>query len=191
MKILKIILIISPLLLLCNLSQAQRIGFKLGGNFAQLSGENAKQDLNLKGLHVGAMGGIYLKIGAKMLYLEPGVYYSEKGYRIEFLGDISNVGLSYVELPVLLNVKLPIGLGFYAGPAVGYMVNVFLDGESISPGDTFFDELDLSAMGGIKYHLPFGLNFGAGASLGLLEVLSPYKNFAIQAFVGFTLPGAK
>ena len=190
MKTFKSLLIVSLLLMIASPSSAQ-LGFKVGGNLATLTGDDAKEKLSLDGLFVGGFAGIYWKIGPNMVYLEPGLYYSQKGYRPDILGTTSNIGFGYLELPVLLNVKLPVGLGFYAGPGIGYIINVSADGVNVPLDQTVYYEFDVNAMGGIKWHLPFGLNFGIGFSKGIVEVLDPHTNFAIQAFAGFTLPGGK
>lgn len=184
MKILKIFLMTSSLLLVFSLGHAQKFGFKLGGNFSTFCGEDAKDSLYTTGLQIGPVGGIYVKIGTKWIFLEPGINYSVKGFKQDLTNPFftfeGTYTTSYLEIPVNVNVKLPIGLGFYAGGYAAILLGAKGDLKisvlgvdstfTYDKGDLGFNTLDVGANAGIRWHLPFGLSFGIGYSRGFMSV---------------------
>lgn len=87
--------------------------------------------------HTGFFGGVNASIPVSdLVSIEPGVYYSQKGYDmkgelnlkgVEFLGANAQAKLSshYVDVPLLLKLNFN-GLQLFAGPQVSYLAKADL-----------------------------------------------------------------
>jgi len=114
---------------------AQKLGITAGGGLYSITGPDAKDLLNVKGMQPGFNGGIYLKIGPKMVYLQPEVLFAMQGYKTDFSGLIfatpttiqSTTTLTYIDIPITINIKSPMGLGIFAGPKASILVNASQD----------------------------------------------------------------
>ena len=172
----------------------------------------------LPAFHAGVIADIGL---AKGLYLQPGLFYSAKGVKVDQtvpVGmeqvDISaKIKLGYLELPVNLLYKLPLGPGklfFGAGPYVAYGItgkatasspllqgDVETDVKFGSPDGTldsagttaYVKAFDAGANFIAGYELKMGLLFSVNYSLGLTNT-SPYpgesqKNRYFGVSVGY------
>ena len=74
-------------------------GLRLGINSASLSSDDVNLDLNARaGLNVGAVYGLQLTTSAP-IWLEAGLFYSEKGGKINIQGDKTTVRIGHENAP--------------------------------------------------------------------------------------------
>ena len=139
------------------------------------------------GFYVGASAGIPLD---KIMSIEPGVYYTQKGYELN--GDLNSKGLSflganakaklhsnYIDFPVLLKANIN-GLQLFAGPQISYLTKADLSASAGLFGISLlnktwnvtdqFNRWDMGVTGGIGYQLPNGLGIHASYDRGLSKV---------------------
>ena len=122
--------------------------------------------------------------------IEPGLYYSQKGYDlkgdfgikgIEFLGATAKASLinQYIDLPVLLKGNFG-GLLVFAGPQVSYLaksdlkttagiLGINLLNKTIDASSQF-NQWDAAVTGGIGYQFTNGMNIMASYDYGLMKV---------------------
>ena len=122
--------------------------------------------------------------------VEPGVYYSQKGYEmkgdfaikgLDFLGANAKAKLNtqYIDIPLLLKADVG-GLQIFAGPQVSYLVNadlkttagalgINLFSRSMDATDNF-NRWDAAVTGGVGYQFSNGVNIRASYDHGLSKV---------------------
>lgn len=122
--------------------------------------------------------------------IEPGLYYSQKGYEmkgslqwkaVEFLNASAKAKLDahYVDLPLYLKANFG-GFQFFAGPQVSYLVNADLKTRAGVFGINLlqknwdvtndYNRLDAGLSGGIGYQFNNGINLSAVYDHGLSKV---------------------
>ncbi len=159
----------------------------------------------------GLFAGVYATVplgGA--ISLEPGLYYTERGYELkgelgikglEFLGANAKAQLQqqYIDIPVLLKADLGGGLQVFAGPQVSYLaksnlkttagvLGINLLNRTMDATDQF-NRWDMAVTGGVGYQFKNGLNLSASYDYGLSKVdanknVNGY-NTAFKVGVGF------
>lgn len=125
-----------------------------------------------------------------LVSVEPGIYYSQKGYEmrgelnfkgVEFLGINGKARLTshYVDLPVLLKLNLN-GLQLFAGPQISYLTRADLKttagvlgfnllNKTMDATDQF-NQWDAAVTGGIGYKFENGVSISASYDHGLSKV---------------------
>ncbi len=159
----------------------------------------------------GLFGGVYASIPlSEKLSIEPGLYYTQKGYEIkgsldlkgiEFLGANAKAQLKshYIDLPVLVKANFN-GLQLFAGPQVSYLSKADLKttagilgfnllNKTLDATDQF-NRWDASITGGVGYQFKNGFNVTAAYDHGLSKVdanknLDSY-NRSFKVGVGFS-----
>jgi hypothetical protein len=141
--------------------------------------------------------------------MEPGIYYSQKGYimrgelgikGIEFLGANAKAALNmhYIDIPVLLKANVG-GLQLFAGPQLSYLAKADLRTTAGAFGFNVYDKtydateqikrFDASLTGGIGYLFSSGLNITANYEHGLSKVDAGKRynayNRSVKIGVGF------
>jgi hypothetical protein len=184
----KKLLVLSLALFFAFSLSAQRYGLRLGGNFAgMMSTVESKGTKIAPGLNIGLVA----EFGPKMISAHVEANYAQKGFNQETekgtddgtMTVASKINFDYLEVPVLLKVKLPANpLYFYAGPYFGLALNgervseYSLEGESLT--DEQLDAFDLITNKDLfkpegEYKEPiykktdFGIAGGLGAQFGL------------------------
>ena len=126
-----------------NVNAQLRYGINAGLNHSTWKGDAVGSIENLVELSNGfitqqARNGIYaggfleMPLGGK-ISLQPGVYYSQKGYvlkgsltgdKFDFLGVNAKAELQshYIDIPLVLKAEIAKGLQVYAGPQLSYLV---------------------------------------------------------------------
>ena len=157
-------------------SQAKvEIGLKGGVNMASLNGDNLNSD-NVTAFH----GGAYALIKITKLGIQPEMLFSKRGD--------DQVDLGYIDIPVMVKFYLAGGLNVQAGPQFGVLLNA-----EDSNGDDIKGSLknsDLSAVMGLGWDLPFGLNLTGRYIIGLSDVNETgpsIKGNTFQLSVGYKL----
>jgi hypothetical protein len=162
---------------------------------------------NRTGLFAGAYA--TLPLGG-IISLEPGLYYTEKGYEVkgelglkglEFLGANAKAQLQqqYIDIPLLLKADLGGGLQVFAGPQVSYLAKSNLKttagllgfnllNKTMDATDQF-NRWDMGVTGGVGYQFTNGLNLSASYDYGLSKVdanknVNGY-NTAFKVGIGF------
>lgn len=173
----KFLLSLLVLLFVCSFT-AKAAGISLGlkgglaianasGDFIDAMAEEMEADVGSK---MGFLGGIFADIGFTDKFgIQPEILYISKGMKatgeeddVEFT---STVNLTYLEIPLLLKLKIPaspqLTFQILAGPAIGMnlgaKVAIDVEGEDI-PDEDIKDD--------IKY-MDMGVSFGAGVGIGL------------------------
>lgn len=189
--------------------QAQKIsgGIKAGVNSTTWGGDAVEsvQDaigvnsaLAIGPLKTGFHVGGYLSIPfSEHFLIEPGLYYSTKGLKVEqtfaqnsFLNlkaDITNES-HYLDLPVLAKVTLGKGFQIFAGPQVSYLVSNKVRAEAGILGLSFeqdFDwnqglrKFDFGLTGGVGYQFLNGIQLNLGYDHGLTSLDDGKSNFDV------------
>lgn len=123
--------------------------------------------------------------------VQPGLYYSQKGYqvkgelaidKIDFLGASASATLQshYIDMPVLVKAEVARGFKLFAGPQLSYLVKNNLN---LRAGALGFDVLnrnmdvtkqfktvDVALVGGASYTFDNGLSVEAGYDHGLSRI---------------------
>lgn len=158
--------------------------------------------------HTGFFAGAYASIPVSDgISLEPGLFYSQKGYDLTgdltikgagFLGANAKAKLQseYIDIPVLLKVNIS-GLQLFAGPQFSYLSKANLNSTAGLLGFNLlnnnmdvtqqFNRWDVGVTGGIGYKLSNGININASYDYGLSKLdKNQNTNAYNQAFkVGF------
>lgn len=127
---------------------------------------------------------------SKNFSIEPGLYYSQKGYEmrgdlqwkaIDFLSAAATAKLDaqYIDLPLLLKANFS-GFQVFAGPQVSYLVNADLKTKAGVFGINLlnkswdvtdeYNRWDAGITGGIGYQFKNGVSFSASYDHGLSRV---------------------
>jgi hypothetical protein len=159
------------------------------------------------GFHAG--GYVSIPVG-DVLRIEPGAYYSQKGYTLNgnlevkalnFPGAGARVQVQshYIDMPVLLKASLTRGLQVYAGPQVSLLASNNLHVDVSALGFSLlrrnlditdqFKRIDAAMVVGAGYTFDHGLNISAGYDHGLSRIdrNGNFKTYnrAIKVGVGF------
>ncbi len=181
-------------------SSAPSFGIKAGVSNSSLSGDAVNSLQGLVNVSNGAVttssrtgffAGGYASIPvASNFSIEPGIYYSQKGYAVQgsfnvkgaaFLsaGAKAQLDMSYFDVPVLAKVNVS-GLQIFAGPQVSYLASANLHTTAGALGFNFvnstmdaknqFNQWDVALTGGIGYQFANGFSVSAAYDHGLSKV---------------------
>jgi opacity protein-like surface antigen len=147
-----------------NAQSPVSFGLKGGMNISNFSGSDFEYDAKT-GLMFGAM--LEFSVPALPFGIESGVYYTQKGAKVEDSGVSGKVKLDYIEVPLMAKFQLgppgPITPHFLIGPYIGFNMNAeaeFDDGEVF--GGVDIDDLTKSTeFGGVA---AVGLDFSLGVT---------------------------
>jgi hypothetical protein len=215
------LLIASLILSVAAMAQSDvRFGIRGGVSSASLQGDAVNSLQNLLQFSKGAVstssrtgfyGGGYANIPVSEKFsIEPGLYYSQKGYVVQ--GDLNikvldllgvnakaQLNTSYIDLPILAKVNLN-GFEIFAGPQVSYLANASLRTtagalgfnvlDSKMDATNQFNKWDAAITGGIGYEFSNGFNLRASYDYGLMKVdngtsFNAY-NRAVKVGIGFS-----
>ena len=175
-------------------------GVKAGLSYAGLQGDAVKSLGNLldfsngritTGNRTGYFAGGYINLPiSKNISVEPGLYYTQKGYELkgalnikglDFLGANAKSQLQsqYLDIPILIKADLG-GLQIFAGPQFSYLMNANLRTTAGALGFNLlnnntdataqFNRWDAGVTGGIGYQFTNGLNLFASYDYGLSKI---------------------
>jgi len=148
-------------------AQGLDLGFKLGFNFANVSGI---EDFNQRtGLSAGFFAGA--KLGDK-IGLQIDALYSQQGAEVgaTYSDIVQDFNLDYISIPVVVKYYLTDNLNIHAGPQMGILLN-----DQTSVVGQVFDNIEADTVDwlgtlGIGLDLPLGLRAEARYSFGLTRV---------------------
>jgi hypothetical protein len=158
-------------------------------NFTNLL-DFAKGNITTKD-HTGFFAGGYANIPmSENFSIEPGVYYSQKGYELngalnlkglDFLGANAKAVLlsQYVDMPILLKGNFN-GLQIFTGPQISYLAKADLKTTAgvfginllnkTMDATSQFNRWDVGVTGGIGYQFTNGFNISASYDYGLSKL---------------------
>lgn len=140
------------------------------------------------GMFAGGFGEIPL---GGSFSIQPGVYYSQKGYilkglletgKLNFLaaGARANLTSHYIDIPFVLKAEIAKGLQIYAGPQLSYLVKSNLKMDAGLLGISLFktnmevtknfNRIDIAVSGGASYTFDNGFSVNAGYDRGLSRI---------------------
>lgn len=211
----KIILLLTAIILLApSILNAQPVvggampvkidlGLKLGANFASINGEEWE-----KSSKPGFLGGAFFSIGANRFGGQAEVLFS----RVSYTGDgldfyraakaddnFSNnadstvkgdFAVSYLSIPLLLNVKVVGPLWFQVGPQFNNMIGISDKDNLLKDAKELFKSGEVSGVLGLQLNLA-NIRVGARYIVGLSDVsvstaADTWKQRTIQLSLGFT-----
>jgi hypothetical protein len=151
------------LLTLTTQAQDNTFGVKGGVNFSNFYTENV-DDENVK---TGLNFGVYSRstLIPELLYLQAELGYSGKGAKIEGSLGEAELGLAYLELPVMASVGLADFIFLEGGAYVSYLLDANVSGET-SGGNSFSDDISTDNFKDFDY----GLAVGASTHLAPLVI---------------------
>ena len=167
-------------------AQAQ-FGVRAGYNSANFSDTNFDAK---SGFHVGA----YYTIGTELISIEPGLQYSQKGYKgVDGMGKSLDEKLGYIDIPVLVRLNLIPALNIFAGPQASlHLSSEYQIGEDTFDSSEAIRGYDIGGVVGAQVKLPLGLNAQASYDFGLTS-LNYYnldvKNQVFKISLGYTFGG--
>jgi hypothetical protein len=174
-----------------------RVGAKAGVNMNKITGKSYKQGYNYN----YQLGGFLQFNFSKRFGVQPEVNFVQTSSEFsddpnDIYDDIFRDGsqkeakLSYLEVPVLLNINVGESkrVKLQIGPAFGGLLKQTVD--SLKSNGSIYKNAEWSAIGGLWVQLPF-VNFGARYKLGLTNINAiddkqTWKSQSIQIFVGVT-----
>ena len=131
-------------------------GIKAGANFSNATGDGLT-GLNTSTL-AGFNGGVFFKVPVTgHLAIQPELVYSGQGFK-GTSSAFSGTGTfteNYINIPVLLKYRFPMGLFIETGPQLGFLMsaNAKINGASASDKSTF-TSTDIDWAVGAGFHIP-------------------------------------
>lgn len=179
-------------------SLAPMIGPVVGLNIFSFTGSDATGTKSLSTITLGGAASFQL---SPSVFLEPQLLYSTKGASADLGGVTAKFSIHYVDLPILLGVRIPTQSGvrpyILAGGVVGYQVSCDISatsGGTTSSGNCKDNGIDVknvnygvTAGAGLEFVAgPMTLQAGARYELGLAQPVSGsnVKNSGIAIGVG-------
>lgn len=136
------------------------VGLRIGPTFSSVKGDDINSGLKT-GLNVGLAAGFPVSHYIP-LYLESGVYYTEKGGKHK---DLSSVKLDYIEVPLVFKYKAGVNGLFTVEPYLGGFASLGVGGKYKELNDhVAYSSFDKYKRGDA------GVKLGCGITAGLLYV---------------------
>ena len=175
-------------------AQGFSLGIKAGANVNKLTGKSFNEQFTY-GYHVGAFSQI--KLGNR-LELQPEVVFNQVNldtasqfselYKINS-STVSNIKLSYLSIPLILNYKLSKGFSIQAGPQYGILLDQHKD--LLQNGKSAFKEGDFSVLAGMQIKFASFRIYGRYVvglnNINDIDNRDKWKNQSIQLGVGFAI----
>jgi len=198
-----------------TISQAQESGFgiKGGASFSVLNTDDVERNLWILGFNGGFTGEFmvneHLGIQSEIIYTVKGgkTTYNESFLGLNIVDGVTNMRLSYIEVPMHLSFYLSDAFRTYAGPYIGFLMKskVETDAEILQfvnvddeeqIDNEYFNNVDYGVSGGVEFILD-PVFLGAKYSVGLQQVANPdeptneilgnAKNNTFQVYLGIYL----
>jgi hypothetical protein len=207
MKKLSIALVIGAFVGMLALPQTAaadvKFGIKGGVNAANVNGSffDEIEDIDWKN-EIGFCAGIFLEFNfGRVLTIQPEVLYTMKGAKTTYeegeLTATEKLHFDYIEIPLLLKLRLPTGSlhpFVFAGPAIGFnlssKVKWIEDGDSGEEDIEDFEKFDYSAVFGGGLQLGSSIHIDVRYTIGLKKLIQDelealdIKNGVISATIG-------
>ncbi len=158
-----------------NATFAQNFSLKLGVNHSDVlvSPEPANIFTPKTSFHAGIVVND-LKISEK-ISIQPELQYSLQGFKVAGVG---NIGLHYIQLPVLAKLEMNDKLSVLVGPQLSYLANARIgivnDLFSVSYNG-IFNALDASMVAGAEFKVADNMALGGRYALGINNINKDFK----------------
>jgi hypothetical protein len=187
-------LLLFALVVLTGIGANAQSGFGIrgGANFFNFGGNDVSENdyTNRAGFHAGIYASI---LGGGPISIEPGVYYSIKGTQNDDAANTRAV-LNYVDVPLLLRLKVGEGFNIFGGPQVSFLTNSKFEGDfggsTVSIDTNNIKDTDAGLVFGLGYNLPKGINFQGSYDYGLTPIFKDSNadvyNRGFKVSLGYT-----
>lgn len=140
-----------------------QFGVRAGANIANFQGFDFESRI---GMHLGAY---YDYEFNSEFSIEPGIFFSQKGFKSNSLEIKENV--NYLDIPVLVRYHFEERFNVFAGPQGSVVLSRnYTEGNFNSQNSGVLRGYDLAAVIGAGVNLPYDLNFQLSYDLGLLSL---------------------
>lgn len=179
--------IASTLFLLASATIASAQSFSLKGGYTYSNALLSPEPLNIitpkSGFHAGIVVND-LKI-ADRIAIQPELLYSMQGFKV---GGVGNIGLHYLQMPVLAKLSLNDKVSVLVGPQVSYLANarigVVNDLFSVSYKGIFKD-VDISGVAGMELKVGDAVAVGGRYQLGMNNINKDFNLGQNSSFNNF------
>jgi len=139
-------------------------GIKGGTNIAEYSFKENGTSIDQTSINGFTLGAV-LEIGlGGNVFLQPEAVFIQKGSKLQVLNDDNKFNVNYLDIPVLLKIKLLnsnlLNINLFGGPSFGLALN----GEETQNGQTV--EVNFGGENGLK-RFDLGINAGGGVGVNL------------------------
>ena len=158
------LLIILFLLLVFPAFTQISFGIKGGTNIAEFSFKDNCTNINQESINGFTLGAV-LEIGlGGNIFLQPEAVFIQKGSEIQVLTEANKFNVNYLDIPILLKMKIinsnVFNINLLAGPSFGLALN----GEETMGGQTI--DVNFGGENGLK-RFDLGINAGGGVAVNL------------------------
>jgi len=175
-------------------AQSIHAGLKVGSNINKISGQSFKDEFTY-GYHAGAF--LQIGLGSKWT-IQPEILYNQVNtdttnrfselYKLS-INKISDIKLSYLSIPVLLNYNLGNNFALQAGPQFGILLDQNRD--LLQNGKDAFSKGDFSMLAGVQIKLSslriYGRYVIGLSNLNDIDNQDKWKSQSIQLGLGLTI----
>ena len=175
-------------------AQSIHAGLKVGSNINKISGQSFKDEFTY-GYHAGAF--LQVGLGSKWT-IQPEILYNQVNtdtsnrfselYKLS-VNKISNIKLSYLSIPVLLNYNLGNNFALQAGPQFGILLDQ--NRNLLQNGKDAFSKGDFSMLAGVQIKLSslriYGRYVIGLSNLNDIDNQDKWKSQSIQLGLGLTI----
>ncbi len=153
-------------------AQDAKLGIKAGLNYAYIHGSDVQNVEPTFTYHAGALLRIEF---TEFVALQPEFLFSVKGTD----DDNYSVDLNYIDVPVLLKIKLGDLFSVHAGPQLSYLLSTNEEG-TITNFEEQIKDFDLGLAGGLELEMESGLSVGARYSFSVESIGEDYKSTVVD-----------
>lgn len=151
----------------CTKTQAQivNLGFKIGLNYASITGDNSNNYNPVTAIVSGIVGEYTL---TEKWAFQPELLFSRQGFR----SDEFDLTLKYVNLPLLAKYYITKEISVEAGPQIGFRLVAIAENTLLGQRDVSesIKNIDLSVNAGLGYKLESGINFSGRYYYGFSNI---------------------
>jgi len=179
------------------------LGIKLGVNLDKLSGNSWDN-----GYKAGFLGGAYVGVRAHRVGVQAEAFFSQSSYTVSghnfydlYSGFYNNAAdsakhgsfkISYLNIPILLEIKLVPFVWLQVGPQYSAVVSVSDADNMLKDAKSVFKTGTVSGVVGVDVKLPFHLDVGARYVLGFSDVNNTstsdsWNNRTLQIHLGYRI----
>jgi len=179
------------------------LGLKLGVNLDKLSGNSWDN-----GYKAGFLGGAYLGVRVSKIGVQVEAFYSQSNYTVSghnfydlYSGFYKNAAdsakkgsfkVSYMNIPVLLEIKLMPYVWLQLGPQYSALMSVSDGDNMLNDAKKVFKTGTISGVVGVDIKLPFHLDVGARYILGFSDINNTnasdsWNNRSLQVHLGYRI----
>ncbi len=167
-------LLIVSIFIISTITLAQssaKVGIKGGLNVSNLKIEDFDETDSRIGFHLGFLAHVHIGSSGK-LALQPEVFYSQEGGKINVTGGDVTAKLDYINIPVAVQYMFNNGFRLELVPQLGVMINSKYEDDdgNDDDADDEFKSVNFSIGPGVSYLMESGLGVGARYMFGVSKI---------------------